>query len=184
MHTVQRYINSDDPDRYRFQCPKCLRYQFTPQFTIRVTDHCCENMKEKPLMKWQKDNHRPISITGIMASEGGRRAKGKQCAVFVKGKLKSFNPLKPVTDDFVQYLIDTYHIEISKLYSAPYNFTRTGCKGCPFNIHLQKELDVMEQYMPAEKKQCEIIWKPVYDEYRRIGYRLRPYTQLKLLEDK
>lgn len=24
-----------------------------------------------------------------------------------------------------------------------------------------------------EYKQCEIIWKPVYDEYRRIGYRLK-----------
>ena len=24
-----------------------------------------------------------------------------------------------------------------------------------------------------ELLECEIIWKPVYDEYRRIGYRLR-----------
>ena len=38
----------------------------------------------------------------------------------------------------------------------------------------------MELYLPAERKQCEIIWKPIYDEYRRIGYRLNQDEQLKL----
>jgi hypothetical protein len=46
-------------------------------------------------------------------------------------------------------------------------------KGCPFALKLQEELDKMEEYFPNERKQCEIIWKPVYDEYRRIGYRLK-----------
>jgi hypothetical protein len=31
----------------------------------------------------------------------------------------------------------------------------------------------MERLLPAERKQCEYIWKPVYEEYRRLGYRLR-----------
>lgn len=30
-----------------------------------------------------------------------------------------------------------------------------------------------EFLFPNERKQCEIIWKPVYAEYRRLGYRLR-----------
>jgi hypothetical protein len=38
----------------------------------------------------------------------------------------------------------------------------------------------MARLMPEEEKQCEIIWKPVYDEYRRIGYRLKKDIQLKL----
>ena len=25
----------------------------------------------------------------------------------------------------------------------------------------------MEKYLPNERKQCELIWKPVYEEYRR-----------------
>ena len=41
-------------------------------------------------------------------------------------------------------------------------------------MHLQRELDTLDKYFPLERKQCEIIWKPVYEEYRRIGYRLRP----------
>lgn len=54
-----------------------------------------------------------------------------------------------------------------------YNFTRTGCKGCPFALKLQNELDTLEKFFPAERKQCEALWKPVYEEYRKLGYRLR-----------
>lgn len=42
-----------------------------------------------------------------------------------------------------------------------------------FARYLQKELDTLGEYFPEERKQCEIIWKPVYDEYRRLGYRLK-----------
>ena len=38
---------------------------------------------------------------------------------------------------------------------------------------LEHQLQVMEQLLPIERKQCEVIWKPVYDEYRKIGYRLK-----------
>ena len=34
--------------------------------------------------------------------------------------------------------------------------------------------------MPSETKQAEIIWKPVFDEYRRINYRLKSKEQIKL----
>lgn len=57
--------------------------------------------------------------------------------------------------------------------SIPRVYADTGCKGCPFNKDLQRELDILAQYFPEEKKQCEIIWKPVYEEYRKIGYRLK-----------
>lgn len=38
----------------------------------------------------------------------------------------------------------------------------------------------MEKYLPGERAQCEAIWKPVYDEYRRLGYRLNREEQMKL----
>ena len=34
--------------------------------------------------------------------------------------------------------------------------------------------------MPNERKQCEYIWKPVYEEYRRLGYRLKKVEKIKL----
>ena len=91
--------------------------------------------------------------------------------------MKAFQPLAPITKEWEEWLIETYHIEICDIYKPPYNFVRTGCKGCPFARNLQKELDTLEEFFPQERKQCEIIWKPVYDEYRRIGYRLKPLDE-------
>ena len=113
-------------------------------------------------------------------SEGGGRESIKGCTVFKRGKLKKFHPLLPVTNEWEEWFIETNNIKLCTLYYPPYNFDRTGCKGCPFALDLQKQLETMEKYLPAEKRQCEIIWKPVYDEYRRLGYRLKKDEQLKL----
>ena len=43
-----------------------------------------------------------------------------------------------------------------------------------------EELETLEKYLPEERRQCEYLWKPVYDEYRRIGYRLDKEEQMKL----
>lgn len=104
---------------------------------------------------------------------GGSRGKAK-CLAFADGKLRNFHPLIPVSDEWEDWVIETYNVKICDIYKPPYNFTRTGCKGCPFALHLQNELDTLEKFFPNERKQCEYIWKPVYDEYRRIGYRLTP----------
>ena len=153
-------------------CPKKLKYQFTPDFNLRVSDKCCLKLKEEPMKQWAKDNGRKYPIMGIMASEGGRRYKA-QCLVVKSGYIKAFQPMAPLSNDWENWFINEYNIKLCKLYYSPYNFTRTGCKGCPFALDLEKELDILEQYFPNERKQCEIIWKPVYDEYRRINYRLK-----------
>lgn len=161
-------------------CPKKLKYQFTDENTLKISDACCFRMKEEPLIKWSKENNRPYGITGIMRDEKGRRSKSSCLAFKSNGELNLFQPLVPVTKEWEDWFIDKYDIKICDIYKEPYNFPRTGCKGCPFALHLQNELDTLEKYFPNERKQCEIIWKPVYDEYRRIGYRLKDdyYTQM------
>ena len=88
--------------------------------------------------------------------------------------------MNPVSTAFEDYIIAKYDIKLCKLYYPPYNFKRTGCKGCPFALDLQDQLNVMATYLPNERNQCEFIWKPVYEEYRRLGYRLEKSEQLKL----
>lgn len=156
----------------RISCPKVLEYQFTAEFKLRVSDKCCEYLKEKPLAAYQKESGRSININGIMRDEGGRRFNA-QCMAFVGKKLKAFQPLAMVTKDWEDWFIDAFQVELCELYYPPYSFERTGCKGCPFARYLQRELDVLEELLPAERKQCELIWQPVYAEYRRIGYRLK-----------
>ena len=166
-------------------CPQKLKYQFTEDMSLKISDHCCIKMKEEPLENWSRQHNKPYALIGIMPDEGGRRRTAK-CLSFQRKKLKAFQPLTAVDKNWEDWFIKEYQITICDIYKPPYNSKRTGCKGCPFALHLQDELDMLEQYFPAERKQCEIIWKPVYDEYRRIGYRLKKgyeqYKQLSLFD--
>lgn len=171
--SIENYLQSEKATKTLYRpCPKKLKYQFSNDFGIRISDKCCVNMKEKPLDSWAKENKKKYGIVGVMRDEGGRRMKA-ECLAFKRGELWHFQPLATITKDWEQWFIDTYNIDICDIYKPPYNFERTGCKGCPFALHLQEQLDTLEKYFPNERKQCEIIWKPVYDEYRRINYRLK-----------
>lgn len=173
MPGVKNYIGIGEKTLYR-PCPKILRYQFSEEFKkrMKISDRCCFNLKEAPLYNWGKRHHRPYSIVGIMRDEGGRRERSK-CLSFEGKKLKHFQPMVPLTKEWEEWFINKYNVNICAIYKPPYNFERTGCKGCPFALHLQHELDILERFFPAERKQAEFIWKPVYDEYRRLGYRLK-----------
>ena len=60
-----------------------------------------------------------------------------------------------VDDDWENEFIKRNNIQLCKLYYPPFNFDRTGCKGCPFALKLQEQLDTMLMYLPNEKKQCK-----------------------------
>lgn len=176
---VSHYIGRcDDSEKWSTEksCPKCLKYQFTDDFSIKVSDRCCRELKEKPLNKWMKENKKKYGINGIMREEGGRRMKAN-CMSYANGKFKMFQPLALITKEWEEWFIRQYNIELCDIYKPPYSFVRTGCKGCPFSLKLQEQLDVLEKFFPAERKQCEIIWKPVYEEYKRIGYRLKEHKE-------
>lgn len=171
--SVMKYANIDGSnDGSRYACPKILRFQFDDDYLLRISEKCCHELKKKPFKKWSQENGKSITMTGMRAQEGGQR-EHMNCIVTKKDKVVKFHPLAVITEEFENWFIDKYQIKLADLYYPPFNFERTGCKGCPFNLQLQKQLDVMEKLLPREKEQCELIWKPVYDEYRRLGYRLR-----------
>ena len=183
VNQYQRGSRSASVMRYKegnnFNCPKILQYQFNSDFKLKVSRNCCNRLKKAPIKRWQKANNKPIALTGMRRDEGGQRANIGCISTDSSGNLKMFHPLLVVNDDFEKEFIKFNNIKLCKLYYAPYNFERTGCKGCPFALGLQKQLDVMERLLPSEKKQCEILWAPVYAEYRRIGYRLRAKGAIK-----
>lgn len=160
-------------DNIQFGCPKILKYQFEDNFTLHISSECCNNLKKKPSHTWAKANHKTITLTGMRREEQGQRTN-LNCIIMAKsGALLKFHPLLVITNDFEYWFINEFKIRLCKLYYPPYNFVRSGCKGCPYNKNLQQDLDIMEELLPVERKQCEVIWKPVYDEYRRINYRLK-----------
>ena len=174
-NAVKKYLGEIEGN-IKFICPNILKYQFTKDFNIKCSEKCCTKLKKDPTKKWQKENNRSIVLTGMRKEEGGAREKLTCIITDKQNKLVKFHPLVVVNDDFENWFIDKYNIKLCKLYREPFNFKRTGCKGCPYSLDLQEQLDTMAMYLPSEKKQCEMIWKPVYQEYRRLGYRLRKDT--------
>ena len=163
-------------------CPASLRYQFSEDFRLKVSDKCCLKLKKELAHRYQRKSGRSITITGMMREEGGQRRSIKGCVITDRdGNVTKFHPILVCSSEWEDWFIRKEGIELCELYGPPYNFKRTGCKGCPFALDLQEQLSIMEVYLPNERKQCEAIWKPVYDEYRRIGYRLKKDEQLKLL---
>lgn len=175
---IKKYLGNGD-----YSCPKKLKYQFSDDFKINISHMCCVKLKKQPIKKWMKENGKPISITGMRREEGGQRATLKCILTDKKGNVEKFHPLAVVNDDWEDWYIKERNIRLCELYYPPYNFIRTGCKGCPFNLNLQKDLETMAELLPNERKACEAIWKPVYEEYRRIGYRLTKSEQIKLFDD-
>lgn len=159
-------------------CPKILQFQFNEPLPFKMSDKCCYKMKKEPFKNYEKETGRIIGLTGMRRAEKGLR-ENINCLVFSRGSLHRFHPLAPCTDEFIDQLIDEYAIPLCRLYYSPFNFKRTGCKGCPYNIHLQEELDILEKFLPTEKENCEYLWREVYAEYRRIGYRLRKNEEKK-----
>ena len=173
---IKRYLSKKN-----FGCPKVLRYQFTDDFKLKVSHYCCNELKKKPFKEWQKKNKRPIAITGMMKDEGGQRTR-LNCIQVTKGEVSRFHPLSKMIKEWEDWFINEYNIKLCKLYYEPYNFKRTGCKGCPYSLQLAEQLSAMsENGLINERRQCEYIFKPVYEEYRRIGYRLPNEEQMTLL---
>ena len=52
-------------------CPKILKYQFSEENKLKISDKCCFYLKEQPLKNWQKENNKKIAIIGLMAAGGG-----------------------------------------------------------------------------------------------------------------
>lgn len=170
--SVISYFTIDPSKRTLHNCPKCLAYQKDGFDKFKVSDSCCTILKKQPAEKWSKENNRQIAIIGIRAAEGGQRKNVSSCLYYQRNRLKKFSPLLVCSDSFIDNFVEVYKVELCKLYYAPYNFKRTGCKGCPFNIKLQDELLTLAEFFPSEKKQCEYIFGKVYEEYKRINYRI------------
>ena len=162
----------EEPDGFN-PCPKILMYQKEPEFKLNVSHRCCIEFKKKPAKEYMKQSGRYITLTGMMKAEGGQRTTLNCIVTDKEGKLKKFHPMAIVSTEWENWYINHKSIQLADLYYPPYNFTRSGCLMCPFSLDLQGQLDTLGQLMPEEKKRAEWLWKDIYDEYRRIGYRLR-----------
>lgn len=172
-NSVSKYLNNES-----FGCPKALKEQFTQDYNLKISSSCCKEFKKDIAKKYQKENNKSIKILAMRREEKGQRAKLK-CISKTK-TITNINPLAPITEELEEYIIKKYNIKLCPLYYEPYNFKRTGCKGCPYNLNLKEDLETMRKLLPNEYKQCYYIWGKVYNEYKRLNYRLDKYEKLNL----
>lgn len=169
---IKKYL--DPKTMFKFKCPEILRYIFEVRGKYNISSQCCYKLKKALLHDWQKQNHKSIVITGMRNEEGGNRER-LSC---VTDNGRKIHPLVVVDEKWEDEFVKHFNIKLCKLYYPPFNFKRTGCKGCPYNKYIQEDLDVMYKLLPSEYKQALYLWKPIYDEYIRIGYRLTHYPHL------
>lgn len=132
---------------------------------FKVSSKCCYYLKEKPCDDWAKE-HNSVPYLGMMASEGGRRAKSLRlhgCNYFGKSTIRSapfaiFNRQdllnltlemeqwyqqnwKRFTDRHLESIVPTIYGEIVKDEDGTLRTTkaqRTGCSMCGFGIHMEQ----------------------------------------------
>lgn len=173
---IKKYLNPNTMSK--FKCPNILRYIFDKPGQYNYSNKCCYKLKKDLLHQWMKVNNKKMTITGMRSEEGGNR---ERLGCITNGG-KMFHPLIVVSEKWENDFITNNNIKLCKLYYPPYNFERTGCKGCPYSLQLQQNLEHIYIYMPNEYKQIIQLWKPVYNEYIRIGYRLKYYPHEKPLQ--
>lgn len=131
---------------------------------FNVSSKCCYYMKERPCGLWAKE-HNSVPYLGLMASEGGRRAKSLKmngCNYFGASTIRSAPFAIFQRQDILQLALDLdVHVpeiygtierkEDGTLYTT--KAQRTGCSMCGFGIHMEKRphrFDLLRERNPKE----------------------------------
>ena len=136
----------------------------TPDF--KVSSKCCYYLKEKPCDDWAKE-HNSVPFVGLMASEGGRRAKSLRingCNYFGKSAIRSAPFAIFSRQDILQLALDL-NVPIPEIYGTierredgtlyTTKAQRTGCSMCGFGIHLEKRPHRFDQLKERNPKEWE-----------------------------
>lgn len=131
---------------------------------FKVSSKCCYYLKEKPCDNWAKEHH-SVPFVGLMASEGGRRAKSLRingCNYFGKSTIRSAPFAIFSRQDLLQLALDL-NVPVPEIYGAierkedgtlyTTKAQRTGCSMCGFGIHLEKRphrFDLLKERNPQE----------------------------------
>lgn len=133
-----------------------------PQF--RVSNQCCVFAKKATSKKWAKENDIGLSIIGVRKAEGGVRA-GVYKNCYTAGEHAQYRPLFWYKDKDIAEYSKIFKIRHSDCYEV-YGLKRTGCVGCPYNIKILEELEIIKKYEPKLYKVCNFVFGDAY-EYTR-----------------
>jgi len=157
---------SADGTKSKFKIPK--KWKWLVDAPFRVSDHCCEILKIKPVRQYEKLSKRK-ALLGILASESSIRKfeyLRRGCNV-INTKRPYSTPLAFWTEqDILRFTLEN-KLPLAKIYGdinqaidgklITTGYSRTGCMFCGFGVHLEKEpnrFQKMKITHPAHWKYC------------------------------
>lgn len=171
--------NYPDGSRFNIAYHKYLKefmMDNNPEFNI--SNKCCTYAKKKVYLDYVRENNCDLDCSGVRKAERGIRSSAyKDC--FSKSEKKSsisggvarFRPIFWFTDEDKKEYEVAYDVTHSECYTE-YGMKRTGCAGCPFNLDLEDDLEILQKHEPTLYKACWNVFRNSY-EYRRKYYEYR-----------
>lgn len=160
-------------DKYRYGKYRLANRDFhvlNSNFSIQISDKCCNEMKKKPFSKYVKDNGMIGYFSGMRMFEGGKRemifqnrinSGDKRPCTHVSGGVTSVSPIFDWADDICEEFIQKYNVPLSRAYTE-YGENRTGCFLCPYGLDVDKRLESLHTYEPNKYKAALYFLKDVY----------------------
>lgn len=141
-----------------------------------VSSKCCYYLKERPANIWAKE-HNSVPYLGLMASEGGRRAKSLKmngCNYFGESTTRSAPFAIFQRQDILQLALDL-NVPVPAIYGTierkpdgtlyTTKAQRTGCSMCGFGIHMEKRPHRFDLLRERNEKEWEhLMYHLVKDE--------------------
>lgn len=149
---------------------------------FKVSSKCCYYLKEKPCDDWAKE-HNSVPYLGMMASEGGRRAKSLRlhgCNYFGKSTIRSApfaifgrqdilklalemnewyqENWQRFSDKHLETIVPAIYGEIARDEDGTLRTTkaqRTGCSMCGFGIHMESRPHRFDMMRERNPKEWE-----------------------------
>lgn len=150
-----------------------LGYKAAP---FLVSAKCCYYLKERPCDLWAK-KHDSVPYLGLMASEGGRRAKSLKlngCNYFGESTIRSTPFAIFQRQDILQLALDL-DVPVPEIYGKierredgtlyTTKAQRTGCSMCGFGVHMDKrphKFDLLREQRPKEWER--LMYRLVQDD--------------------
>ena len=142
-------------------CAYCI-----PDF--KVSAKCCYYLKERPCDLWARE-HNSVPFLGLMASEGGRRAKSLKlngCNYFGKSTIRSAPFAIFQRSDLLRLALEL-NVPVPAIYGRiqcrpdgtfyTTGADRTGCSMCGFGIHLEKRPHRFDRLRARNPKEWEYL---------------------------
>ena len=147
------------------------QYKFLKEFLIayppkfKISQKCCYFAKKRTAELFTRENFIDLQLVGVRKAEGGIRSNLKSCFT---GNYEHgiFRPLFWFSNKDKEIYCKLFDVQHSACYSK-YGLKRTGCAGCPFNIKLFEEIELVKDFEQGLISAASHVFKESY-EYTRL----------------